>query len=158
MTCENCKKREATLHVQEISVAGVVETHLCETCAREKGVLETFEPGTVPLKGLVTALVGGGPVLDKKGAPKVTCRSCGLSWEEFRGAGKLAEKLRAHREAAYLARQLTVIACDMPLEFELETLRRRKPDLPALEAFYDRQKLGPALRRQAERLAGTVPF
>jgi 5'-3' exonuclease len=76
----------------------------------------------------------------------------------IRGAGKLAEKLRAHREAAYLARQLTVIACDMPLEFELETLRRRKPDLPALEAFYDRQKFGLALRRQAERLAGTVPF
>jgi 5'-3' exonuclease len=71
----------------------------------------------------------------------------------IRGAGKLAEKLRAHRDAAYLARQLTVIACDMPLEFSLESLRRRKPDLAALGAFYDRHKFGPALRRQAERLA-----
>ena len=35
----------------------------------------------------------------------------------------------------------------------LETLRRRKPDLEALGDFYDRQKFGPALRRQAERLA-----
>jgi 5'-3' exonuclease len=71
-----------------------------------------------------------------------------------RGAAKLAEKLRAHREAAYLARQLTVIACDMPLDFDLEALRRRKPDLAALGAFYDRHKFGAALRRQAERLAG----
>jgi DNA polymerase-1 len=72
----------------------------------------------------------------------------------IRGAAKLAAKLALHREAAYLARRLTHIACDMPLEFSLEALRRRKPDLPALGAFYDRQKFGPALRRQAERLAG----
>ncbi len=70
-----------------------------------------------------------------------------------RGAAKLAEKLVQHRDAAYLARRLTVIACDMPLEFSLESIRRRKPDLEALEAFYDRQKFGAALRRQAERLA-----
>ncbi len=73
----------------------------------------------------------------------------------IRGAARLAERLRAHREAAYLARRLTLIACDMPLEFSLDSLRRRKPDLEALAAFYDRQKFGPALRRQAERLAGS---
>jgi len=70
-----------------------------------------------------------------------------------RGAAKLAAKLVEHREAAYLARRLTVIACDMPIEFTLETLRRRKPDLAGLAGFYDRNKFGPALRRQAERLA-----
>jgi 5'-3' exonuclease len=70
-----------------------------------------------------------------------------------RGAAKLAGRLLQHREAAYLARQLTAIACDMPLEVTLETLRRRKPDLPALGIFYDRHRFGPALRRQAERLA-----
>jgi len=71
----------------------------------------------------------------------------------IRGAGKLAAKLTLHREAAYLARRLTTIACDMPLEISIETLSRRKPDLEALGAFYDRQKFGEALRRQAERLA-----
>jgi 5'-3' exonuclease len=70
-----------------------------------------------------------------------------------RGAAKLAARLMAHREAAYLARRLTAIACDMPLAVTLESLRRRKPDLPALDAFYDRHRFGPALRRQAERLA-----
>jgi hypothetical protein len=71
-----------------------------------------------------------------------------------RGAAKLAAKLVLHREAAYFARSLTVIACDMPFEFSLEMLRRRKPDLAALDAFYDRHRFGQALRRQAERLAG----
>ena len=71
----------------------------------------------------------------------------------IRGAAKLAARLTLYREAAYLARRLTLIACDMPLEFSLESLLRRKPDLEALGAFYDRQRFGPALRRQAERIA-----
>ncbi len=71
----------------------------------------------------------------------------------IRGAGKLAVRLREHREAAYFARRLTAIACDMPIECSLETLRRRRPDLAALDAFYDRHRFGPALRKQAERLA-----
>ncbi len=33
----------------------------------------------------------------------------------LRGAAKLPEKLALHREAAFLARQLTRIRCDMPL-------------------------------------------
>jgi 5'-3' exonuclease len=70
-----------------------------------------------------------------------------------RGAGKLAARLAEHREAAYFARRLTAIACDLPLEFSLESLRRRKPDLAALGSFYDRHRFGAALRRQAERLA-----
>ncbi len=70
-----------------------------------------------------------------------------------RGASKLAARLTEHREAAYFARRLTIIACDMPLDFELETLRRRKPDLAGLRDFYDRNRFGAALRRQAERLS-----
>ena len=71
----------------------------------------------------------------------------------IRGAAKLGARLAAHREAAYFARQLTIIACDMPLEFSLESLRRRSPDLDGLGTFCDRHRFGPALRRQAERLS-----
>jgi len=70
----------------------------------------------------------------------------------IRGAGRLPEKLRAHRDAAWFARRLTTIACDMPLDVSLQSLARRKPDLSALNAFYDQARFGPALRRQAERL------
>jgi 5'-3' exonuclease len=69
-----------------------------------------------------------------------------------RGASSLAAKLIAHREAAYLARQLTVIACDVPLEIESEHLRRRLPDVPALTAFYDHHRFGPMLRNQTARI------
>jgi 5'-3' exonuclease len=70
-----------------------------------------------------------------------------------RGAGKLAAKLTEHREAVFLARRLTEIACDMPLEIARAELARRAPDVVALTEFFDRHNFGPMLRRQAERLA-----
>jgi 5'-3' exonuclease len=71
----------------------------------------------------------------------------------IRGAGKLPARLREHREAAFFARRLTTIACDMPIDVTAESLVRRAPDLEALGAFYDQARFGQALRKQAERLA-----
>ena len=65
----------------------------------------------------------------------------------------LTPKLAEHREAAFLARRLTEIACDMPLEIARTELARRAPDVAALTDFFDRHNFGPLLRRQAERLA-----
>jgi DNA polymerase-1 len=70
-----------------------------------------------------------------------------------RGAGKLAAKLIEHREAAFFARRLTEIACNMPLEISHADLTRRAPDMAALTQFFDQHNFGPMLRRQAERLA-----
>ncbi|MGH8263152.1 MAG: 5'-3' exonuclease [Steroidobacterales bacterium] len=75
---------------------------------------------------------------------------------KVRGAARLPAKLREHRDAAFLARRLTAIACDMPIVAGLADLARRPPDIDALQAFYDRQKFGAMLRRQAERLAGVA--
>ncbi len=75
----------------------------------------------------------------------------------IRGAAKLPEKLRQHRDAAYLARQLTGIACDMPIDFAHSAMRPRAPDMAGLAAFFDRLGFGPMLRRQAERLAALSP-
>lgn len=70
-----------------------------------------------------------------------------------RGAKTLASKLELHREAALLARKLTGIACDAPLERPLTELRPQAPDLGAVNALFDAAGIGMALRRQAERIA-----
>jgi 5'-3' exonuclease len=72
---------------------------------------------------------------------------------QVRGASKLAAKLIEHRDAAFLARRLTEIACNMPLEIGRAQLVRRAPNVAALTDFFDRHNFGPMLRRQAERLA-----
>jgi len=72
---------------------------------------------------------------------------------KLRGAGTLGARLSEHREAVYLARRLTRIACDLPMGVGAESLRRRAPDMPELASFYDQLGFGPFLRRQGERLA-----
>ncbi len=72
---------------------------------------------------------------------------------KMRGAAAIGERLKEHRETAYLARQLTGICCDMPLNVTAEDLQRRLPDLAGVNAFYDVQGFGPLLRKQCERLA-----
>ena len=71
---------------------------------------------------------------------------------KLRGAGTLAQKLTEHREAVYLSRRLTRIACDLELGIGMEGLRRRLPNMPALSGLYDHLGFGPFLRRQGERL------
>lgn len=70
-----------------------------------------------------------------------------------RGAAKLGARLAEHKEIAMLSRQLSTIACDVPLASDRDALLRRPPDLSALNAIYDEAQFGQALRRQAERIA-----
>ena len=71
----------------------------------------------------------------------------------MRGAVGVAAKLAAHRDTAFLARELTRIACDMPLDVQPGSLQRRRPDLEAMYGFFDRADFGQILRRQMERIA-----
>ena len=72
---------------------------------------------------------------------------------KVRNAAFVVSQLDDHREVAFLARQLTSIACDMPLAVQLGDLRRRVADVDALNEFYDSVGFGPLLRTQAQRLA-----
>jgi len=72
---------------------------------------------------------------------------------KFRGAAFVAQSLREHRESAFLSRRLTGIACDMPLTTSRDDLRRRPPDLAAVDAFSEAQGFGRMLRDRARKLA-----
>ena len=72
----------------------------------------------------------------------------------MRGAAAVAAKLTQHKDAAYLARRLTGIVCDIPLKASVDDLKLRRPDGAALESFFDVHGFGTLLRRQARRIAG----
>lgn len=74
-----------------------------------------------------------------------------------RNPAVVRSRLTEYREAAFLARRLTAIACDMPLTIGVDALRRRAPDSAGLERFFDSQGFGPLLRRQVQRLAELAP-
>lgn len=76
---------------------------------------------------------------------------------KLRGAAAVATRLLANKEAAYLARRLTGIVCDMPLEVTLDDLKPRPPDAAGLESFFDIHGFGNILRQQARRIADATP-
>jgi DNA polymerase-1 len=71
----------------------------------------------------------------------------------LRGAASLPRRLLDHRGAAYQARALTRIVCDVPLNAARTDLLCHAPDLRRIAAFCDCHGFGSLVRRQAERLA-----
>lgn len=70
-----------------------------------------------------------------------------------RGAKTLGAKLETHRDDAYLARRLTGIACDAPIEDAEKKMQPAAPKLGEINALFDEAGIGMALRRQAERVS-----
>ena len=68
-----------------------------------------------------------------------------------RGAKTLGTKLDNHKDDALLARKLTGIACDAPMDDD--DLRPAAPNLGAIHALFDEVGIGEALRRQAQRVS-----
>jgi len=81
----------------------------------------------------------------------------GISRLALRGATFVAQSLREHRESAFLSRQLTGIACDIPIDVGFEDLGRCTPDLAGIDDFCDAQGFGRMLRDQARRIAARMP-
>ena len=75
---------------------------------------------------------------------------------KFRNATFVAQSLREHRDSAFLSRRLTGIACDMPLNPSREELRRRAPDLAAVDAFAEAQGFGRTLGTRARRIMDAI--
>ncbi len=86
MLCNICGKSEASIHLTEIVNSQMLELHLCETCAEEKGAdLKNQLPFNELLSGLtdLSNLIGG----QKK--EELKCQECGLTYEEFGRTGRL---------------------------------------------------------------------
>ncbi len=70
-----------------------------------------------------------------------------------RGAKTLGEKLQTYHDDAMLARRLTGIACDAPMDDIEDALQPSAPRLGEINALFDEAGIGTALRRQAERVS-----
>ena len=66
MSCEQCREREAVIHLTQIVNEQVTTLHLCERCAAEKGV---ESPGSAPKTPLGTFLAAMGQELPEQRPP-----------------------------------------------------------------------------------------
>ena len=89
MVCNLCGTQEATIHLTEIVNNQMVEIHLCEACAQEKGTdFKThFNVGDL-LAGLTEIGKATAKTTEKRFAGR--CPECSMTYEEFGKNGRLA--------------------------------------------------------------------
>lgn len=148
MLCDQCAEHEAVIHFTEIQNNEVMTSHLCESCAEDKGLTPGSGQVDFPLTDFLAQM-------NEPGAPQVqagtgTCAYCGTDLAEFKRVGRLG---CSH--------------CYPTFERHLQTLLRRlhggtqhvgKVYLPPdpSEAELERRLMG--LRRRLARAVETEDF
>jgi len=90
MQCENCREREAVIHLTQIVNNTVTTMHLCEPCAAEKGVETSSSVAKFPLGDFLASLgKGGSSEPAGEAGLDVPCPSCGATLRDFRQTGRL---------------------------------------------------------------------
>ena len=82
MTCQLCGKHNATIYFKGIVNDQTVKMHLCEACAKKKGMAFPFGKSTLSLGEMVASLAAssklGGALM------ALACKNCGMNYAEFR--------------------------------------------------------------------------
>jgi protein arginine kinase activator len=91
MRCDQCHERDAVVHLTQIAQDQILQVHLCERCAAEKGVETASSLGKTPV-GAFLASMGKGmdPVTALPGiTPTGACPTCHATLSDFRESGRL---------------------------------------------------------------------
>ncbi len=88
MLCDNCKEREASIHLQQVKGNTVTSLHLCQQCAAEKGIETGAGTAKYPLSDFLASMGKGPAIQGAEGADKA-CASCGATLKDFQDTGRL---------------------------------------------------------------------
>ncbi|MBB6636541.1 UvrB/UvrC motif-containing protein [Cohnella thailandensis] len=88
MLCQECGKRQATLHFTKIVNGEKAELHICESCARERGELIPGTSSGFSIHNLLSGLLDfENPNAGAK-APVLRCETCGMTYTQFSKIGR----------------------------------------------------------------------
>ncbi len=85
MLCEICGKKRATVHVTEIVNGKTTEVHLCENCAKKKGMVDAQSFG---IADLLTGLIDLGIEVGEREKTLKSCPGCGMTFKDFKKTGR----------------------------------------------------------------------
>jgi len=83
MTCDICKKNEATVHLTQIIENKMLKIDLCEVCSKAKGLQEA---AGFSLADLQVGLGSGDEISSEAG---LMCPVCGFTQADFKKSGRL---------------------------------------------------------------------
>lgn len=86
--CDLCGAADAVVHLTQIEHKEMKTSHLCEKCAAAKGIEDLEGAVNFPLTGFLAQL--GDETVSQEAAESFgSCSFCGLTFNDFRDAGRL---------------------------------------------------------------------
>jgi protein arginine kinase activator len=157
MFCE----RPATVHLTDIVDGKKREAHLCDRCARDRGLVPAGAGPQLDLSALLGLLGAARPAAPADAA----CPACGLSYGAFKAAGRFGcphdyDAFRAaldpllervHRATAHAGKVPAAARAA-----EADTLRGRLRDAVAAEDYEEAARLRDRIRALGARAEGTT--
>lgn len=163
MLCGVCHQNEATIHLTEIINNQMMEVHLCETCAQEKG---TDFKTHFSFNDLLSGLADMGSMFKSEMVETVECRSCGLTYEEFGKTGRLGcaecyqdlNKIllplikRVQRSTEHLGKHPSKASTETKRTIDLRELRDRLRRAVELEEFEKAAEIRDQIKKLEDKI------
>ena len=166
MICNLCGTQEASIHLTEIVNNQMIEIHLCEVCAQEKGTdFKTHFNLTDLLAGLATeAGKTSKPAEKQRLAGK--CPECGITYEEFGKSGRLGcatcyeafGKMllplikRVQRSVRHVGKKPSRVSTETSQTDVLELLQERLAKSVQMEEFEQAARIRDEIRQLEEKI------
>lgn len=164
MICNLCGTQEATIHLTEIVNTQMVEIHLCETCAQEKGTDFKTHFNFADLLGGLTEI--GKP--QKGGEKRMAgrCPECGLTYEQFGKTGRLGcpacydsfAKLliplikRVQRSTHHVGKKPSKVAAGVRVNYDLRLLQDRLRKSVQSEEFEEAARIRDEIKQIEDKM------
>lgn len=84
-----CGKKLAIIHVTEIINNEKKEIHLCEDCAKKKKLVFPSASSVIDLGEVLSSIIQSAGGESGEELQKTACPDCGITFAEFRSAGRL---------------------------------------------------------------------
>lgn len=163
MVCNVCGQNEATIHLTEILNNQMVEVHLCENCAEQKGA--DFK-SHFDFNKLLASLADFDAELRPEHLSKLICKDCGMSYEEFGRTGRLGcancygafEKLllplvkRVQRDVRHVGKVPAKAPGEVKRVLELRELQERLRKSIQEETFEEAARIRDQIQQLEEKM------
>ena len=164
MICNICGTKEASIHLTEITNGQMIEVHICEACAEEKGTeFKTY----FNFGDLLANVPGLEDLLESSGKKTpLLCKTCGMSYEEFGKNGRLgcadcyeafrkplAAVIKQVQRAGYhVGKKPSKIAKSVRNVHDLRQLQERLRKSVETESFEEAARLRDEIKQMEEKL------
>ncbi len=89
MLCQDCGKKEATVHLTQIINNEKITLNLCDACAEKRGFHSPLQGASFPLAEFLSGIIDKGLLKESAKLKGKRCPRCGIAFSDFGKAGRL---------------------------------------------------------------------